>query len=81
MPKEPPFLMWYDDNPKVATDAKIAAAISAYRERFRGAIPNLVLLNDEDLPLVGEIGIKVQATHTVRRNTFWIGLEREPVAV
>lgn len=65
--------MWYDDNPKLTFAKKIEAAIGAYRERFRGTAPTLVLVNDEDVTEV--LGISVRGVHTVRRNTVWVGLE------
>lgn len=77
MPKQPPFLMWYDDNPKIAIGTKIAAAVAAYRTRFRGAAPNLVLMNDQEIAGVGALDIEVRGVHTVHRNTFWVGLSEE----
>ncbi len=77
MPKQPLFLMWYDDNPKIAVGTKIAAAIAAYSTRFRGAVPNLVLMNDQELSSAGALDIEVRGVTTVHRNTFWIGLQEE----
>jgi hypothetical protein len=77
MPKHPPFLMWYDDNPKIAVGSKIAAAVAAYRARFRGAVPTLVLMNDLEVNNVGALDIEVRGVNTVHRNTFWVGQQEE----
>ncbi|MEI8165952.1 MAG: hypothetical protein WCG26_06220, partial [Chloroflexales bacterium] len=47
--KSPPFLMWYDDNPKLSIDKKIADAIAAYSDRFSGVKPTLVLVNEAEI--------------------------------
>jgi hypothetical protein len=73
MKKNPPFLMWYDDNPKLSINHKISAAIEAYTERFQGAQPNLVLVNDQDVTTVE--GIQIRGVGHVRRNNFWVGRE------
>ncbi|MDN5273807.1 hypothetical protein QTO31_17710 [Chloroflexus sp. MS-CIW-1] len=66
-----PFLMWYDDNPKVPINRKIAAAIEAYKSRFPGVQPTLVLVNEAELTTVE--GVTVRAMPTVSRNTYWVG--------
>ncbi|GAB4432836.1 MAG: hypothetical protein OHK0015_20900 [Chloroflexi bacterium OHK40] len=72
--KSPPFLMWYDDNPKLSVAKKIEAAIAAYSDRFRGVRPTLVLVNEEELTEIA--GVRVQSIPTIRRNTYWVGLEQ-----
>ncbi len=79
--KSPPFLMWYDDNPKLPLAQKIADAIAAYGHRWPGVRPTLVLVNEEEVTEVA--GVQVRGVATVRRNTFWVGQEtpsKEPVA-
>ncbi|MEI8308629.1 MAG: hypothetical protein WCF99_16335 [Chloroflexales bacterium] len=68
------FLMWYDDNPKLTVAMKIEDAMGAYRNRFR-TVPTLVLVNEEDV--VDVVGVEVRGVTTVRRNTVWVGLDRE----
>jgi hypothetical protein len=46
--------MWYDDDPKVPINRKIAAAIEAYKTRFPGVQPTLVLVNEAELTTVEE---------------------------
>jgi hypothetical protein len=67
----PRFLMWYDDDPKLAIKQKIAAAIEAYEQRFAGLRPNLVLVNETEL--VQHEGVEVRGVNTVRRNNVWVG--------
>ncbi|GIV87957.1 MAG: hypothetical protein KatS3mg055_0475 [Chloroflexus sp.] len=69
--RQPPFLMWYDDNPKTPVTQKIAAAINAYKARFPGVEPTLVLVNEaEVIPIEG---ITVRGMVTVNRHTYWVG--------
>ncbi|NNJ13565.1 hypothetical protein EKD04_024885 [Chloroflexales bacterium ZM16-3] len=70
-----PFLMWYDDNPKLTVAMKIADAIRAYRNRWPSSTPTLVLVNEEDVTEVA--GVEVRGVNTVRRNNVWVGLDRE----
>ncbi|MFV9504909.1 MAG: hypothetical protein AB4911_10140 [Oscillochloridaceae bacterium umkhey_bin13] len=72
-----PFLMWYDDSPKLATTTKVADAIAAYHTRFR-LPPNLVLVNEADLVRVE--GLEVRAAPTIHRHTFWVGRDLPPDA-
>lgn len=74
--KSPPFLMWYDDNPKLSVVRKVEDAIAAYSDRFRGVKPTLVLMNEEEVTQVA--GMVVRGVNTVRRNTYWVGQESEP---
>lgn len=74
--KSPPFLMWYDDNPKLSVARKIEDAIAAYSDRFRGVKPTLVLMNEEEVTQIA--GVIVRGVTTVRRNTYWVGQESEP---
>ncbi|MCS6881778.1 MAG: hypothetical protein RMK84_07600 [Oscillochloridaceae bacterium] len=81
-PRRPPFLVWYDDNPKLSIARKIEEAIAAYRRRFNGVRPTLILVNEEELTDVA--GVQVRSAPTVRRNTYWVGqvegLEETPCA-
>jgi hypothetical protein len=82
--KSPPFLMWYDDNPKLPLAQKIADAMAAYSHRWPGIKPTLVLVNEQDVTEVA--GVCVRGVTTVTRNTIWVGQEqpskeaKEPVA-
>lgn len=71
--KSPPFLMWYDDNPKLPVAHKIAEAIAAYCHRWPGVRPTLVLVNEEEVTEYS--GVLVRGVNTVRRNNYWIGQE------
>lgn len=75
--KSPPFLMWYDDNPKLSVAHKIDEAIEAYADRL-GVRPTLVLVNEAEL--TDHPGVAVRAVTTVRRNTYWVGQEERPGA-
>ncbi len=72
-----PFLMWYDDNPKLSVARKIEDAIGAYRHRFPQTTPTLVLVNEAEVTEV--VGVEVRGMATVHRNTVWVGLEREEI--
>ncbi|PDW04877.1 hypothetical protein [Candidatus Viridilinea mediisalina] len=69
----PPFLVWYDDSPRISTVRKIEDAIAAYSDRFGGIEPTLVLVNDQDVTSLE--GVEVRTATNVRRNTFWVGRE------
>ncbi|WP_322814004.1 hypothetical protein [Chloroflexus sp.] len=69
--RQPPFLMWYDDNPKTPVVRKITEAIEAYKARFPGVQPTLVLVNEAEVTTIE--GITVRAMPTVNRNTYWVG--------
>lgn len=66
------YLMWYDDNAKKATEAKIAEAIEAYQQRFHGP-PNVVLVNEAEMASVA--GVLVRAERYIRKSNFWVGWE------
>ncbi|NJM07151.1 hypothetical protein HC891_14655 [Candidatus Gracilibacteria bacterium] len=70
----PRFLMWYDDNPKLTVNQKIAEAIAAYTSRFRGTTPNVVLVNEAEVVSID--GVEVRGVNTIRRNNIWVGYER-----
>jgi hypothetical protein len=72
--KQPQFMVWYDDNPKVATEEKIAEAMDAFvrSKRWRDP-PNLVLVNEADVVAVQHVTVRSAAY--IRRNNFWVGFE------
>ncbi len=74
--KSPPFLMWYDDNPKLSIDKKIADAIAAYSDRFSGVKPTLVLVNEAEITEF--TGVQVRGVATVCRHTYWVGQADRP---
>lgn len=76
-PKSPPFLMWYDDSPKLSIANKIEEAIAAYADRL-GVRPTLVLVNEAELTEFP--GVEVRGVTTVRRHTYWVGQEVQPTA-
>jgi len=73
--RHPPFLMWYDDNPKTPIINRIRAAITAYQTRFPGTNPTLVLVSITDHPGLPPAidGISIQRSPTVLPNTYWVG--------
>ena len=77
--KQPGYLLWYDDDPKVPTTQKIEEAVDAYVKSKRWkARPNIVLVNEADIVTLKDVTVR-SATH-VRRNNFWIGREDEMTA-
>jgi hypothetical protein len=74
-PKTPPFLMWYDDNPKLPIANKIEEAIAAYAHRL-GVQPSLILVNEAELTEFP--GVEVRGVTTVGRNTIWVGQGDRP---
>jgi hypothetical protein len=66
------YLWWFDENPKKATELKIAEAVDAYVFRTHTK-PNVVLVNDQDYAEVA--GVEVRRTGYVRRFNFWVGWE------
>ncbi len=80
---QPFYLMWYDDNPKMPTANKINEAIHAYIRRFKTQ-PNVVLVNENDNHSLAQKtdtpqpeGILLREESYIRRNHFWVGVERE----
>lgn len=74
----PRYLMWYDDNPKIALTDKIADAIAAYTRRF-AQTPNVVLVNVAvaSEPAIGQsAAVDVRGVDFVRQNNFWVGFEK-----
>ena len=74
----PPFLMWFDDDPKTTPLQRVRAAMDAYRTRWGGMEPTIVLVNRTDgsvLPSVVD-GVPVQVVPTVQPNTCWVGQQR-----
>lgn len=69
----PLFLMWYDDNAKLASIKKIEAAIAAYAERFR-VQPNLVLISEGEP--IDYPGVEIRRVMTIAPNNYWVGFER-----
>jgi hypothetical protein len=79
------YLMWYDDNPKITLDRRLAEACEAFAARF-GVRPNVALahpdecavaLRDDNLPTLPD-GVALYPATTVRRNTYWIGIQEAP---
>lgn len=66
------YLLWYDDNAKKATQAKIEEAVNAYVARFKSQ-PNIVLVHETEQASIP--GILVRSARYVRRNNFWVGWE------
>ena len=68
------YLGWFDDNPKKSVTDKAKEAIAAYHDRF-GYSPTVILVNEADQHIeLGGIVIRVEGY--IRRNNFWVGLER-----
>ena len=74
--KQPPFLMWMDDQPKRTLAQKVADARAAYRQRF-GCEATLILVSSDDaeqLTGLGVVdGVEVRVAANVRRNIVWAG--------
>ncbi|NJN65465.1 MAG: hypothetical protein HC884_01510 [Chloroflexaceae bacterium] len=77
------YLMWFDDNPKIPTRTKIEEAIAAYQRRFKTR-PNVVLVSEGENGLLSSNtetlehhGVLVRGVSFVRRNNFWVGLEKD----
>ncbi|MEJ7652430.1 MAG: hypothetical protein WKH64_03275 [Chloroflexia bacterium] len=67
------FLMWFDDTKKKPVEEKILEGIERYVQRF-GAAPDVCLVNPSEV--VQAQGIAVRATHYVRPNHYWFGVEQ-----
>lgn len=77
------YLMWFDDNPKIPARQKINEAIAAYQRRFKTR-PNVVLVSEGDNGVLNDPtetvehdGVQVRGVSFVRRNNFWVGLEKD----
>jgi hypothetical protein len=70
------YLMWYDDHPKTAIPARLAAACAAYALRF-GIPATLALLSPEEAEQghAAPAGVALRARAQLQRNTYWIGRE------
>ena len=77
--KQPGFLLWYDDDPKIPTAQKIEEAVEAYVKSKRWKTrPNIVLVNEADIVALKDVTVR-SAAH-IRRNNFWVGREEEQAA-
>ncbi len=77
--KQPGYLLWYDDDPKIPTSQKIEEALEAYVKSKRWQKqPNVVLVNELDLVSLEDVTVRSSAH--IRRNHFWIGREEAAVA-
>jgi hypothetical protein len=69
-------MLWFDDNPQVALNAKIEKAVQYYRQKYRRE-PNLCLIHPsmlgKDRPEVGTITIRPY--RPVLPGHLWIGIE------
>lgn len=79
------YLMWFDDNPKIAVAYKIEDAIAAFMRRFKTK-PNVVLVSEPDNVALQtgkeemeQPGVRVQKSSYVRRNNFWVGLDDDDI--
>jgi hypothetical protein len=73
------FLMWYDNDRKKQSSAKIEEAIERFVEKY-GRQPSIVLVNPGEP--VDAAPLPVVARPTVAKNYFWVGDdEPEPVAL
>lgn len=80
-------MLWFDNDPKSALDAKIERAASYYRNKY-GKLPTLCYVHPCMLPTGGpsngtaeagqagfrSAGLEVRPTRTVLPNHFWIGI-------
>lgn len=82
-------MLWFDNDPKTAVDAKIGRAVSYYQKKY-GKAPNLCFVHPSMLTNGSgkevkkstlENGIEVRSSGTVLPNHFWIGVNGKPEAV
>ena len=69
-------LLWFDDDPKVALEEKVAQAAQRYQEKH-GQRPNACFVHAGALDGKGEVqvdGITVRPSATVLVHHFWIGV-------
>jgi hypothetical protein len=69
-------MMWFDNDPKTALEAKIARAADYYRSKY-GRTPNICMVNPKSMPeIMPETGkISVRSQRMVLPGHLWIGLE------
>lgn len=74
-------MLWFDNDPKVAIDIKIARAIQYYQNKY-GALPNLCFVHPSMLEngasaAAGQAqraGVEVRASRSVLPHHFWLGI-------
>jgi hypothetical protein len=74
-------MLWFDNDPKTAVDAKIVRAATYYRTKY-GKSPNLCFVHPS---MVGQAPspngshkngeIEVRTSPSIRPNHFWIGVD------
>ena len=69
-------LLWFDDNPGVAFEAKVKAAANRYRDKY-GVNPEVCYINPISAPAGAEPEGQVQVIQTprVRPDYFWVGVK------
>lgn len=68
-------MLWLDDDPKIALQAKIIRAADYYRHKY-GQVPNCCHVNPKDLDAEMQIGIlTVKVDKSVLPKHLWIGMK------
>lgn len=72
-------MLWFDNDPKLDTQAKIAKARTYYMRKFYAA-PTWVELNpaqisgEDAMRIADELKLAVRISHKTLPNHFWIGV-------
>ena len=76
-------LMWFDNDPRTALDAKIQKASDYYKQKF-GRLPDLCLVNpsmlgESQLETIEQRGLQItiRPYRPVLPGHLWIGVEEE----
>ncbi|GAC1649881.1 MAG: hypothetical protein NVS4B8_23750 [Herpetosiphon sp.] len=72
------FLMWYDDDKRKSTTAKIEEALAAYEQKFH-ATANVVLVNTSVVEL-GSAAVQVRPLSYIQPSMFYVGIDEESSA-
>ena len=67
------YLVWFDDDRRKTTGAKIEEAVAAY-ERRTGRYPNVVLINEQDR-IDTPLKVRLRPLSYIRPSNFYVGYE------
>jgi hypothetical protein len=75
-------MLWFDNDPKIDLQAKIARAAEYYRKKY-GINPDLCFVHPSmiNVEIPPRNGIEVRTTKLVLPNHLWIGKHEAPVLV
>lgn len=66
------YLVWYDDDRKKGTAAKIEEAVEAYERRFHKH-PNVILISEQDR--IDTSAVRLRPLSYIRPSNFYVGFE------